>query len=83
VIDADGEKLKFSGSGSANSRKEQKDEVTERAIYVATGQQLRTIANSSSIKVNILGRNGMVQRDFTPANFEKFRAFIQRFVTSS
>jgi hypothetical protein len=81
VIDADGEKIKFSGSGSANSRKERKDEVTERAIYLATGQQLRAIASATSVKVNILGRNGMVQRDFTPANFEKFRTFVQRYVT--
>jgi hypothetical protein len=83
VILADGQELKFTGSGSLNSRKEKKDEVTERAIYPATGQQLRTIAGAQSVKVSILGRNGMVQREFTPANFEKFRHFVQNYVTTA
>lgn len=81
VILADGQELKFSGSGSINSRKERKGEVTERAIYAATAQQLRTIAGAETVKVSILGRNGIVQRDFTPANFEKFRKFVQMFGT--
>src|ERR1051326_7846131 len=82
VILADGLELKFSGSGSINSKKEHKDEVTERAIYVATGPQLRAIATADNVKVSILGRNGLVQRTFAPANFERFREFVQRYVTS-
>lgn len=81
VILADGQELKFSGSGSLNSRKEHKGEVSERAIYAATAQQLRTIAGAQSVKVSILGRNGIVQRDFTPANFEKIRRFVQLYGT--
>ena len=80
VIDADGEKLKFTGSGSGNSRKEHKDEVTEHAIYAASAQQMRAIGSAQSVKVSILGRNGMVQRDFAPTNFERFRRFIQFYV---
>jgi len=83
VILADGQELKFSGTGSANSRKEHKDEVSERAIYVATAEQLRAIANSENVKVSVLGRKGMVQRTFKPANFERFRQFVQRFVTTA
>ncbi len=83
VILADGQELKFSGSGSINTRKESKGEVRERAIYVATGQQLRTIAGAQTVKVSILGRNGIVQREFAPANFDKFRDFVQHYVTTS
>lgn len=82
VILADGQELKFSGSGSLNSRKERKDEVTERAIYPVGGQQLRTIAAAQSVKVSVLGRNGIVQRDFNAANFQKFRDFVQHYVTT-
>ena len=57
--------------------------MTERAIYEATGQQLRAIANSENVRVSILGRNGMVQRTFVPANFERFRQFVQRYVTTA
>ena len=57
-------------------------EVTERAIFQAGGQQLRAIANAENVKVSVLGRNGMVQRTFKPENFEKFREFVQRYVTT-
>jgi hypothetical protein len=82
VVLADGQELKFNSSGSLNSRREQKGEVSERAIYPASGQQLRAIAGAQSVKVSILGRNGMVQRDFNAGNFEKFRQFVQHFVTT-
>ena len=82
VILADGDELKFSGSGSSNARKERKDEVTERAIYPATAEQLRAIAGAQTVKVSILGRNGIVQREFTPENLERFRTFVQRFVSA-
>jgi hypothetical protein len=82
VILADGQELRFNGSGSVNSRKERKGEANERAIYVASGKQLRTIAGAQSVKVSIMGRNGIVQRDFVPANFEKFRQFVQHYVTT-
>jgi len=82
VVLADGQEIKFTGSGSLNARKEKKDEVRERAIYAASGAQLRSIAGAQSVKVSILGRNGIVQRDFNAANFDRFRQFVQRFVTS-
>jgi hypothetical protein len=82
VILADGQELKFTGSGSVNSRKEKKDEVTEHAIYIATGQQLRAIATADKVKVSVLGRKGIVQRTFTPENSDRFRQFVQRFVTT-
>jgi hypothetical protein len=80
VIIAGDKELRFSGSGSLNSRREQKTEVSERAIYPATGDQLRTIAGAESVKVNILGRNGMVQRTFNAENADRFRQFVQHYV---
>jgi hypothetical protein len=81
VILADGQELKFRGSGSANSRRERKNEVSERAIYSATGEQLRTIAGARDVKVSVIGRNGIVQREFRQLNFEKFRHFVTEYVT--
>lgn len=81
VIVADGQELKFTGSGSLNSRKELKEEVTERAIYAASGEQLRTIANAEKVEVSIRGRSGMVQRTFTPENTQRFRQFVGKYVT--
>ena len=83
AIVADGQEIKLTGSGSLNNRKERKEEVTERAIYPATADQLRTIASAEDVKVSILGRNGMVQRTFTPANLERFRQFVQRYVPTA
>jgi hypothetical protein len=81
VILADGQELRFRGSGSANSRRERKGEVSERAIYSATGEQLRTIAGAREVRVSVIGRNGIVQREFKPLNFEKFRQFVTEYVT--
>lgn len=83
VILADGEELKFTGSGSLNARKQHDNEVSERAIYLATGHQLRTIANAEHVRISILGRNGMVQRTFTPANTDRFRQFVRHYVTEA
>jgi hypothetical protein len=83
VIIADGKQFKFGGSGSINSRKKADDNVSERAIYAATGEQLRSIATADNVKVSILGRNGMVQRTFSPENSERFRQFVQRYVNTA
>jgi len=81
VILADGRELKFTGSGSL-ARKEKKDEVSERAIYPASAEQLRAIAGAEKVKVSILGRKGIVQREFTPANFQKFREFVKNYASA-
>lgn len=81
VIVADGQEMKFTGSGGLNNRKELKEEVTERAIYPASGEQLRTIANAEKVEVSIRGRSGMVQRTFTPENTQRFRQFVGKYVT--
>ena len=80
VITADGETWRLSGSGSLNTRREAKEEVRERAIYPATGHQLRLMASAQAVRVGVIGRNGIVQREFAAANFDRFRQFVSKFV---
>jgi hypothetical protein len=82
TITADNEKLKFiSGSGSLNTRKkvEKGAFVRETAIYEATRDQLQKMGAAKAIKVELKGNNGLVERQFAPANFERFRAFVARY----
>lgn len=81
VILADDQELKFTGTGSLNSKREQKGEVHERAIYLAAPEQLRAIAAAETVKVSVLGRNGMVQRTFNQMNHNRFDQFVQRYVS--
>lgn len=76
----DGQPLKFSGTGGANMRKPYKDElVREVAIYPATRIQLQKIALGRDVKVQVRGNNGLVERDFSKENQERFRQFVTRF----
>src|SRR3954469_11679906 len=74
---ADGQEMRFSGSGSYNQRKKNKDGyVTESALFPATRDQIQKIANAKQVKVRIRGDNGLVERDFAPANFKRFKEFL-------
>jgi hypothetical protein len=82
TIMADNEKIKFiSASGSLNRRKklERNAFVQETAIYEATRDQLQKIGAAKQVKVELKGNNGLVERQFAPANFERFRAFVARY----
>ncbi len=73
----DGKPMMFDGSGSLNSRKEyKKDFVRETAIYPATKEQLQKIAQAKTVKVQIKGKNGLIERNFQAANFDRFRRFV-------
>jgi hypothetical protein len=77
TIIADGKPMVFDGSGSMNQRKPyKKDLVRETALYPVTKAQLQTIANARSIKVQIKGNNGLIEREFKPENFERLRKFV-------
>lgn len=80
IIMADDKELKFRGSGSLNARKLKGDFVAEQAYYTASADDLRAIAHAKKVQVHIIGRNGRVVRDFGPANFERFKKFVQSFV---
>lgn len=80
TITIDGQPIKFSGSGSANMRKPYKKElVREVAIYPATRIQLQKIALGKDVKVQIRGSNGLIEREFSKENQERFRQFVTRF----
>jgi hypothetical protein len=80
VVIADEREIKFNGTGSLNNRKESRGLVSEDALYLASANELRAIAGAKQVKVKVIGRNGIVERDFTPANSEKFKKFVTHFV---
>lgn len=74
---ADGQPMTFDGSGSMNTRKPyKKDFVRENAIYPVTKAQLQKIAAAKQVRVQIKGKNGLIERDFKTANFDRFRRFV-------
>src|SRR5215207_217834 len=76
TITIDGQPLKFGGTGSSNMRKPYKKElVREVAIYPATRIQLQKIALAKDVKVSIRGNNGLIEREFSKENQERFRQF--------
>ena len=80
TITVDGQPLKFGGTGSSNMRKPYKKElVREVAIYPATRIQLQKIALAKDVKVSIRGNNGLIEREFSKENQERFRQFVTRF----
>ncbi len=83
TIIADGRELKFRGSGSLNLRKQKRGLVSEDAIYLVSADELKAIANAKAVTVKVAGQNGLVVRDFTPANSGRFRKFVAAFVEGS
>ena len=80
TISVDGQPIKLSGTGSANMRKPyKKDLVREVAIYPVTRVQLQKIALSKDVKVSLRGNNGLIEREFSKENHERFRQFVTRF----
>jgi hypothetical protein len=77
TIIADGKPLVLEGTGSMNMRDTYKrDFVRESALYPVTKAQLQKIASSRDVKVQIKGNNGLIEREFKPQNFERFRKFV-------
>ncbi len=80
VLIADGREMKLDGIGSLNSRRVQKTVVGEDALYETSAETLRLIANAKQVKVKVIGRNGIVEREFGPENFDRFKRFVARSV---
>ena len=77
TVIADGKPMIFEGTGSANMRKPYKKQfVRETALYPVTKAQLQKIASAKEVKVQIKGDNGLVEREFKPANFDRLRRFV-------
>lgn len=80
TILADGKELQFSGRGSMNRRHEQDGLVSEDAMYQVSADELRAISRANEVIVQVIGRNGVVQRKFAPANSERFKVFVENYV---
>lgn len=78
TIIADGNELKFSGLGSMNSRKEKGGILYESALYEAQPSDIQTIANAGKVTVLVQGKSLLIERDFGPENFERFKQFVSR-----
>jgi len=73
----DGKPMLIVGSGSLNMRKTVKDNlVREVALYEVTKAQLQTIASAKRVQVKIRGNSGLIEREFGPKNYERFRLFV-------
>lgn len=78
TVIADGNELKFSGLGSMNSRKEKGGILYETALYEAQPSDIETIANAKKVTVLVQGKNLLIERDFGPENFERFKQFSEK-----
>src|SRR5204863_246453 len=69
MLTVDGKTLKFAGVGSLNERKETASgTLIEHCIYQAKIDDLRKIAKAKEVKVDIVGSERTVHRDFRRAN---------------
>jgi hypothetical protein len=77
TILADGKEMNFTSLGSLDKEKEG-SAIFERVRYDATSDDLDRIANAKQVSLRVVGQNGIVIRQFGPANFEKFRKFMDQ-----
>jgi hypothetical protein len=77
TITADGNEMNFVGLGSL-SKDEEKGAVFETARYEATADDIYRISRARQVTVRVVGRNGIVVRDFSAENFDKFRKFADQ-----
>jgi hypothetical protein len=83
TIIADGQELKFSGLGSMNTRKEKKGILYETALYEAQPSDIDTIANAQKVTVLVQGKSLLIERNFGPENFERFKQFANKLANVS
>jgi hypothetical protein len=82
TIIADGKELKFSGLGSMNARKERGNILYESAQYEAQPSDIETIANAKKVTVLVQGKTLLVEREFGPENFDRFKKFATKISTA-
>ncbi|MCF7765859.1 MAG: hypothetical protein K9N62_19495 [Verrucomicrobia bacterium] len=80
TVIANGQEVKFRGSGGMNPRSSRRGIVSEDAIYPVSGEDLRLIAYSDTLTVRVSGANGVLTREFQEVNFDRFRKFVAQFV---
>lgn len=77
TITVDGHELNFTGLGSLSEWAE-KGAVFESAKYEATADDIYRISRAQKVTVRVVGRNGIVVRDFALENLDKFRKFADQ-----
>jgi hypothetical protein len=77
TITADGNEMNFVGLGSL-SNEEENGAVFETARFEATADDIYRISRARQVSVRVVGRNGIVVRDFSAENFDKFRKFADQ-----
>jgi hypothetical protein len=80
VLTVDGQVMKLRGTGSVNERKATNNTLIEHALYEAKVDDLRKIAKAKDVRVDIVGSQRTVHREFKPANIEKFKTFVLTYV---
>lgn len=80
TIVTDGKERKFSGVGSQNLRSTKSGALYEHAIYPATADDLVAIARAQNVTVRIEGARGLLVRQFTPENTERFKKFVNSYI---
>ena len=81
ILNVDGKTLSFVGPGSIDSRsKSSRGTFLENAVYEVTADQLREIARAKDVKVQVVGQNRRLHREFSSANIQKFRSFVLTYI---
>lgn len=78
VLRVDGEKMSFSGPGSASMRQTTPaGTLLESAVYPVTAEQLTRLSSARNVEVEVLGSDGTrVYRKFAPQNTARFMEFM-------
>ena len=77
AIIADGHEMNFTGLGSL-TKWDEKGAVFESARYEATADDIYRISRAKKVSVRVTGNNGVVVREFSAENFDKFRKFVEQ-----
>jgi len=78
TVIADGKELKFKGLGSMGEYPVKGGILYENARYEVQLADIETIANAKKVTVLLRGKNLLIEREFGPENFERFKQFLAR-----
>jgi len=75
TLTCDGEEIAFNGIGSLSNDRDGKA-IFEHARYETTSAELEKIAQAKMVSLKLRGRNGVIRRELSPENIERFRQFM-------
>ena len=77
LLTVDGHVMRFRGPGSRETRRVLGNgHYVENAVFECRAEDLRRIARSKDVKVQVNGDQRRIYRDFKPENFQRFRSFV-------